>query len=91
MSNLDSRLGDCVAMTLKCKFVILNPSLRVILSAAKNLVVQLRTGSAKNLIRSVCYKRLGPQNDLATQPLRGNDAEGPEKGNLQSNIYGKNS
>ena len=47
------RLGDCVAITLKCKFVILN--------------------EVKNLIRSMCCKteilRLGPQNDIATQPL----------------------
>ncbi|MCJ7483954.1 MAG: hypothetical protein MUO31_13425 [Thermodesulfovibrionales bacterium] len=66
---------------MKCKFVILNPS-HVILSAAKNLVVNLRTGSAKNLavwlrinsvknlIRSMCCKteilRLGPQNDIPT-------------------------
>jgi hypothetical protein len=47
------RLADCVTITLKCKFVILN--------------------EVKNLIRSMCYKtgilRLGPQNDIATQPL----------------------
>ncbi len=36
--------------------VILNPSLRVILSAAKNLAVQLRAGSVKNLTRSMRYK-----------------------------------
>ena len=66
------RLGGCVIIALECKFVILNPS-HVILSVAKNLVVKLRTGSVKNLIRSMCYKteilRLGPQNDIATQPL----------------------
>ena len=60
---------------MKYKFVILNPSLfvilspsYVILSVAKNLLLQLRTGSAKNLavshrinfvknlIRSMCLK-----------------------------------
>jgi hypothetical protein len=47
------RLGGRVVITLKCKFVILN--------------------EVKNLIRSMCCKteilRLGPQNDIATQPL----------------------
>jgi hypothetical protein len=51
--NVIPRLGGCVEITLKCKFVILN--------------------EVKNLIRSMCYKteifRLGPQNDIATQPL----------------------
>ena len=60
-------------MSLKCKFVILNASPCVILSAAKNLSVWLRINSVKNLVRSLCYKteilRLGPQNDIATQPL----------------------
>jgi hypothetical protein len=55
--NLDSRLRGCVAITLKCRFVILN--------------------EVKNLIISMCCKteilRLGPQNDIVTQSLRGND------------------
>jgi hypothetical protein len=67
---------------------VLSPS-HVILSAAKNLVVTLRTGSAKNLavwlrinsvknlIKSKCCKteilRFGPQNDIATQSLLGGD------------------
>ncbi|PIQ94633.1 MAG: hypothetical protein COV68_03615 [Nitrospirae bacterium CG11_big_fil_rev_8_21_14_0_20_41_14] len=45
-------LRGCVAITLKRNFVILN--------------------GVKNLIRSMCYEteilRLGPQNDIATQP-----------------------
>ena len=46
------RSRGCVIIALECKFVILN--------------------EVKNLIRSMCYKteilRLGPQNDIATQP-----------------------
>ena len=48
-----ARSRGCVIIALECKFVILN--------------------EVKNLIRSMCYKteilRLGPQNDIATQPL----------------------
>jgi len=47
-----ARSRGCVIIALECKFVILN--------------------EVKNLIRSMCYKteilRLGPQNDIATQP-----------------------
>ena len=54
---MDVRLRGCVIITLKCEFVILN--------------------EVKNLIRSMCCKteilRLGPQNDIATPPRRGND------------------
>ena len=61
-----------VLITLKCKFVILNPSHYVILSVAKNLSVLLRINSVKNLMISTYYEteilRLGPQNDIATQP-----------------------
>jgi len=74
LEEFTSRLRGCVVIALKCKFVILNSS-HVILSAAKNLVLQLRTGSVKNLIKSMCCKteilRLGPQNDITTQPLIG--------------------
>ncbi len=76
--------GGCVSITLKCEFVILNPSFVILnevknlvvhlrINSAKNLAVLLRINSVKNLIRSMCCKteilRLGPQNDIATQPL----------------------
>ncbi len=37
-------------------FVILNPSLLVILSEAKNLIVVLRINSVKNLMFAIGYK-----------------------------------
>jgi len=45
-------------MTIKQGNVILNPSLSVILSVAKNLVVSLRVNSVKNLIKSINYETL---------------------------------
>ncbi|OGP91073.1 MAG: hypothetical protein A2157_19720 [Deltaproteobacteria bacterium RBG_16_47_11] len=54
--------------------VILNPS-PVILSEAKNLDSWLRVNSVKNLMIStestIKILRLSPQNDIATQPPRG--------------------
>jgi len=68
-----ARLGSCVAIALKWNIVILNPSLSVILSVAKNLNAPLRINSVKNLIESMPYKteilRLKPQNDIVTQSL----------------------
>jgi len=48
---------------LRVEHVILNPSLAVILSAAKNLLSPLRVNSAKNLLSSLrvdCAKSLRP-------------------------------
>ena len=65
------RLGDCVVITLKYKFVILNPSQCVTLSEAKGLGL-LRVNSVKNLIRSMCCKTrffgLGLRMTIVTQP-----------------------
>jgi hypothetical protein len=56
--------------------VILSPSL-VILSETKDLGSTLRMNSAKNLIIStestIEILRLPPQNDIATQPLKGEE------------------
>jgi hypothetical protein len=57
-------------------YVILNPSLFVtLLSETKGLDFRLRVNSVKNLIKSTKQTReilrLKPQNDIATQPPRG--------------------
>jgi hypothetical protein len=56
-------------------YVILNPSLFVTLSETKGLDFRLRVNSVKNLIKSTRQTReilrLKPQNDIATQPPRG--------------------
>jgi hypothetical protein len=55
--NLSFPLGDCVAIALKCKFVILNE--------VKNLI--------KSMCCKTEILRLGPQNDIAKQAPSGND------------------